>query len=228
MLQKETQFDFSKESRKEPMKKDWSRFIKPTVNFTKKHKAWFMVGIGIFIAYQGLVYVVSDTPQETKTKAIALQTAASHIPDMIENIEKSKNSYDEMVNFLMIKEYEITTNSMRTMQDHSKGLLDLNIHFKKRINEQQEQLKIIDKKLKETKTFELLTSDEKEFLLEEYVKLKSNDTYYSAKLDEAINHATTTDLDEKPSDQQKINELQKAREEIKKQVSEIKKKTLKK
>lgn len=228
MLQKETQFDFSKESRKEPMKKDWSRFIQPTVNFTKKHKAWFMVGIGVFIAYQGLVYVVSDTPQETKTKAIALQTAAYHIPDMIENIEKSKNSYDEMVNFLMIKEYDIATNSMRTMQDHSKGLSDLNINFKKRINEQQEQLKIIDKKLKETKTFELLTSDEKEFLLEEYVKLQSNDTYYSAKLDEAINHATTTDLDEKPSDQQKINELQKAREEIKKQVTEIKKKTLKK
>lgn len=228
MLQKETEFDFSKESRKEPIQRDWSRLIQPTLSFTKRHKAWFMVGIGVFMAYQGLVYVVSDTPQETKTKVIALQTATAHIPEMIANIEKSKNSYDEMVNYLMIKEYDIPTNSMRTMQEHAKLLSDLNISFKKRINEQQEQLKIIDKKLKETKTFELLTSDEKEFLLQEYVKLKSNDTYYSAKLDKAINDATTTDLDEKPSEPQKINELEKVREEIKKEVAEIKKKTLKK
>lgn len=226
--QKETQFDFSKESRKEPNKVNWSKIIVPTVNFTKKHKNWFMIGVGVFIAYQGLTYIFSDSPQEVKTKVIALQTAAQNIPNMIEDIEKSKNSYDEIVNYLMAKEYDISTNSLKTMQDHAKSLSDLNISFKQNINEQEDELRIIDKKLKETKTFELLTSNEKSFLLEEYKRLKSNDVHSSPKLDALINNSTIPDFDDKLSDDAKMKDLQKSRDEIKKEVTELKKKTLRK
>lgn len=226
--QKETQFDFSKESRKEPNKVNWSKMIMPAFDFTRKHKQWFMLGIGVFMAYEGLAYLFSDTPQEIKTKVIALQTAAENIPNMIDDIEKSKNSYDEIVTYLMAKEYDIPTNSMKTMQDHAKNLSDLNISFKKNINEQEDKLRIISKKLKETKTFELLTSDEKSFLLEEYQRLKANDVHYSPKLDSAINSATTIDYDDKPADDAQTKDLQKTRDEIKKEVTELKKKTLKK
>lgn len=228
MVQKETQFDFTKESRKEPTKIDWAKMIIPSVNFVKKHKQWFLAGVGAFIAIQGIFYVFSDSPQEAKTKVIALQTAASNIPAMISDIEKSKNSYDDIVNYLMSKEYDITTNSMKTMQDHAKNLSDLNISFKKFINEKEGTLKVIDKKLKETKNFSLLTSDEKDFLLKEYARLQADDKYYSPKLDQAINASTTIDYDEKVTDDSKVKELQKAREEIKKEVTEIKKRSFKK
>lgn len=228
MVQKETQFDFTKESRKEPNKIDWAKMIVPSVNFVKKHKAWFLAGVGVFIAIQGISYIFSDSPQQAKTKVIALQTAASAIPAMIDDIEKSKNSYDDIVSYLMSKEYDIPTNSMKTMQDHAKNLSDLNVSFKKYINEKEGDLQIIDKKLKETNNFSLLTSDEKDILLKEYARFKSDDKYYSPKLDNAINASTTIDYDEKMTDDAKVKELQKAREEIKKEVTEIKKRSFKK
>lgn len=228
MTQKETQFDFSKESRVEMTKTDWAKYIQPTVAFTKRHKEWIMLGMAALIVIKGIIYVFSDSPEEIKTKAIAMQTAASNIPAIIQSIEKSKYSYDEMVNYLASKEYDITTNSMKTMQSHEKNLNDLNITFKKSVNQKQETLEIIDKKIKEDKSFVSLTSDEKKFLLQEYANYKADDKYYSPNLDALVNSSTTIDNDDKPTEEAKIKELANNRETIKKEVTEIKKRAFKK
>lgn len=228
MAQKETQFDFSKESRIEPQKVDWSKYIQPTLAFTKRHKEWLMLGLAAFIVIKGVAYIFSDSPEEIKTKTIAMQTAAANIPAIVQAIDKSKNSYDEIVTYLMTKEFEIQTNSMKTMQNHSKNLSDLNIAFKKSVNQKQESLEIIDKKIKEDKSFNSLTSDEKSFLLKEYAAYKAEDKYSSGNLDAAINTATTIENDDKPTDDAKIKELNNMRETFKKEVAEIKKKSFKK
>jgi septal ring factor EnvC (AmiA/AmiB activator) len=228
MAFKETQFDFTKESRKEPKKIDWAKFIIPSAYFVKKHKAWFMAGAGVFLAIQGITYIFSDSPEQVKTKVIELQTAAANIPAMINDIEKSKTTYDEIVSYLMSKEYDISTNSMQTMQSNANNFSNLNSNFKKFINSREETLQIINEKLKETKNFSLLTSDEKDFLLKEYIRLKSDDKYSSTELDQAINTATTIDKDDKVTDESKLKELKQEREEIKKEVAEIKKHSFKK
>lgn len=227
MLQKETEFDFSKESRKEIIKRDWQKFLKPTVFFTIKHKKLFLIGLAVFIVFKGIVYLFSDSPEELNTKRIAMQTASLSIPDMLKKFEKSKHNYDEIVLYLTTKEYDIQTNSMKTMQSHAEILNNYNVNFKKYINQKESTLEIIDKKIKETKTFKLLTSDEKDFLLKEYVILKSGDKYSSNDLDKMVNFYTTTEMDEKPTSEAKIKELENERESIKKEVMEIKKRNLK-
>lgn len=226
MIQKETEFDFSKESRKEVVKRDWKKTIEPMLSFTIKHKEWFMLGVAVFTIFQGIIYLFSDSPEQLKTKTIAMQTASVSIPDMLKKFETSKHNYDEVVLYLTTKEYDIQTNSMKTMQSHAESLNNYNINFKKYLNQKESTLEIIDKKIKETKTFKLLTSDEKEFLLKEYIILKSGDTYSSSDLDKTINLYTTTEMDEKPTSEAKIKELENEREVIKKEVTEIKKKNL--
>lgn len=227
MVQKDTQFDFTKESRKEPRKIDWAKIIIPSVSFVKKHKFWFLAGVSVFLAVEGISYVFSDSPQEARSKMIALQTAADNIPAMINDIEKAKTSYDQVVSYLVTKEYDIQTNSMKTMQNHVQNFTDLNVKFKKFINQREDELDIIDKKLKETKNFNSLTDDEKEFLLKEYHRLKSDDKYYSPELEKAIENATTTNSDENVT-ADKVKELKTEREEIKKEVSEMRKNSFKK
>lgn len=228
MIQKETEFDFSKESRKTPVVRDWSKLIVPTINFTKKHKAWFILGITIFVAAQGVNYIFTDSPEQAKTKFIAMQTAVQTIPAMMVAFEKNKAFYDETVNYLISKEYEIPTNSMDTMQKHVQSLSIYNGNFKKSLFERINSLEIIDKKIKETKSFSLLTSKEKEFLLEEYSHFKTGAIYISGDTESTINAYTTVDYDDKPTEATKIKELQQMREVIKTGVSEIKKKSFKK
>lgn len=228
MLQKETQFDFSKESRKENIKRDWSKVINPTLSFTKKHKKWIYIAVALFSAYQGITYALEDSPEKAKTKLIAMQTAAESLPSMITSFEKNKEMYNEVVNYLMAKEYEIATNSMKTMNAHAQNLNSNNISFKKSIIQRQSTLEIIDKKIKESRSFNALTYEEKELLLSEYNRFKAGEVMISSDIDTTVNAYTTIDYDDKPNEQAKVKELEKARETIKIEVAEIKKRSFKK
>lgn len=228
MLQKETQFDFSKESRKENIKRDWSKVINPTLSFTKKHKKWIYIAVALFSGYQGINYALEDSPEKAKTKLIAMQTAAESLPSMITSFEKNKEMYNEVVNYLMAKEYEIATNSMKTMNAHAQNLNSNNISFKKSIIQRQSTLEIIDKKIKESRSFNALTYEEKELLLSEYNRFKAGEIMISSDIDTTINAYTTVDYDDKPNEQAKVKELEKARETIKIEVAEIKKRSFKK
>ena len=130
--QKETQFDFSKESRLSVNPKvDWFKLMQVSSNFVKRHKEWFALGVGAFIFIQGVTYIFSDTPEEIRSKTIAMQTAYDAIPAMIQDIESSKGSYDDIVNYLSQKEFDIKSNSMQTRQSHVSTLEDQNAAFKK-------------------------------------------------------------------------------------------------
>ena len=129
--QKETQFDFSKESKNSDKKIDWFKVMKFSSGFVQKHKNWFVLGVGAFIFIQGVTYVFSDSPEEIKSKTIAMQTAYDSIPVMIQDIEASKISYDEIVNYLSQREFDIKSNSMQTRQSHVSTLENQNAAFKK-------------------------------------------------------------------------------------------------
>lgn len=226
--QKETQFDFSKESKLNNKKIDWFKILHVSSDFAKKHKEWFALGVGAFLFIQGVTYVFSDSPEEIKSKTIAMQTAYDAIPSMIQDIENSKGSYDEIVNYLSQREFDIKTNAMQTRELHVSTLENQNAAFKKWVNQNQETLKIIDKKIKETKSFSSLTSDEKKYLLQEYTRFKANDKYYSNELNKSINTYTTIDADDKPTTDNEVKELQKLRADIRENIAEIKKNKYKK
>lgn len=226
-MQKETEFDFSKDSRKEPIKKDWTVFIQPPANFIQRHKKWFITGISAFLVFQGINYILADSPQEEKTKVIAMQMATEKIPDVLKDLERSKQNYDEIVVYLMEKEYEIKTNSMEIMQRNVRTLDDANVQFKKYMNKRKDTLEIINAKIKETKNHTLLTKEERNIVLEEYSRVKAGDTYISTSLNKLIHLHTTVQNDEKPTDVKKIEELEKERNLIKQEVSEIQKRNVK-
>lgn len=227
MIEKETEFDFTKEIKRKE-KANWSKFIASRLDFVNKNKSFFIAGLSALLVVKFFVFIISDSPEVEKSKLIALQTAAANIPLIVAKTEKNKGNYDDIVNYIVNKEYDIKTNSMKTMQTHVKSLLNLNVSYKKIMNEKEENLKIIDKKLKETKNFSLVSKDERAFLLTEYERLKTGEISYSKKLEEAIEYSTTTDYDQTVFDKEKLKELKQIREEIKKEVTEMKKRSLKK